>query len=109
MTCRPAHGAALLRAVQAPSRVVSQTLNPQLHCVRGAGTIKMTQPTAFTVAMLAWGISAFPKAYTRTKQANAALSQVQVGISFLQKTMISYTAGSTDYYIAYQVRTGNQQ
>lgn len=63
----------------------------------------MTQPTAFTVAMLAWGISAFPKAYTSSKQANAALTQVQVGISFLQKTIISYKAGSTDYYLAYQV------
>lgn len=83
---------------------VARTLGPKYYNWR-AGTIKMTQPTAFTVAMLAWGISAFPKAYSQAKQTNAALSQVQVGISFLQKTMISYTAGSTDYYIAYQVRT----
>lgn len=67
------------------------------------GNIKMTQSTAFTVAMLAWGLSAYPKAYSSAKATNAALTQVEVGIGYLQKTMVGYTAGSTNYYLVYQV------
>lgn len=64
----------------------------------------MTQSTAFTVAMLAWGLSAYPKAYSSAKATNAALTQVEVGIGYLQKTMVGYTAGSTNYYLVYQAR-----
>ena len=31
-----------------------------------AGTLKLTMPTAFTVAMLAWGLLEFPQARSRT-------------------------------------------
>lgn len=54
--------------------------------------------------MLAWGLTAFPKAYSSAKATNAALTQVEVGISYLQKTMVGYKAGSTNFYLVYQAR-----
>ena len=76
-----------------------------LHSVTPrAGNIKMTQSTAFTVAMLAWGVTTFPKAYASAKATTAALIQLEVGIRFLQKTMVGYSAGSTNYSLVYQAR-----
>ncbi len=40
------------------------------------GNIKMTQPTAFTTTMLAWGVLSFPAGYGASKQ--KALTQIQV-------------------------------
>ena len=40
------------------------------------GNIKMTQPTAFTTSMLAWGVLSFPTGYGSSKQ--QALTQIQV-------------------------------
>ena len=52
-----------------------------------AGTVKMTQPTAFTTAMLAWGLLSFPKGYASAKAKQQALDQIRVcGPSPLQRT-----------------------
>jgi hypothetical protein len=42
-----------------------------------AGNIKMTQPTAFTTAMLAWGLLQFPKGFKGGSQ-TGVLQQIQV-------------------------------
>lgn len=68
-----------------------------------AGTVKMVQPTAFTVTMLAWGLLSFPKGYKSSGQQAQALNSVGVGVDFLRKTLIQYKAGSTDFDIVYQV------
>jgi hypothetical protein len=40
------------------------------------GNIKMTQPTAFTTMMLAWGVIAFPNGYLGSRP--AAMNSIQV-------------------------------
>lgn len=42
-----------------------------------AGNIKMTQPTAFTTAMLAWGLLQFPKGF-KGGSTSGVLQQIQV-------------------------------
>ena len=34
---------------------------------------------------------------------DTSLRMAQVGLEYLQKTMVDYKAGSTDFYIVYQV------
>ncbi len=51
--------------------------NPGLEVCRGcAGNVKMTQPIAFTTAMLAWSVLSFPKGLGGSK--TDTLQQVQV-------------------------------
>ena len=55
-----------------------------------AGNIKMTQPTAFTTAMLAWGLLQFPKGFGGSK--TGVLQQIQVRcISLSQKRSHRHT------------------
>ncbi|KAK9826822.1 hypothetical protein WJX81_004238 [Elliptochloris bilobata] len=71
-----------------------------------AGTLKLTMPTAFTVAMLAWGLLEFPEGYARAGQMARAHDNLRWGADYLMKTISRPVAGGSryqDFYIAYQV------
>lgn len=44
---------------------------------RGAGCVKMTMPTAFTVSMMAWSLLAFPKGHTTGGTTTAVENQLR--------------------------------
>ena len=71
-----------------------------------AGDLKMTMPTAFTTAMLAWGLLAFPAGYKSAGQTEEALTTIRWGTDYLMKTVragnIKQTV-TTGYTIVYQV------
>ena len=77
-----------------------------LHVVLLAGDLKLTMPTAFTTAMLAWGLLAFPEGYAKAGQTASALESVRWGTDYLLKTIrtgnIKQTV-DTGYTIVYQV------
>ena len=64
-------------------------------------------PTAFTTAMLAWGLLAFPSGYAKAGQSESALEAVRWGTDYLMKTVrpgnLKQTV-NTGYTIVYQVR-----
>lgn len=63
-------------------------------------------PTAFTTAMLAWGLLAFPSGYSDAGHTEAALDSVRWGTDYLLKIVrpgnIKQTL-NTGYTIVYQV------
>lgn len=65
------------------------------------GNIKMTQPTAFTTMMLAWGVIAFPNGYLGSRP--AAMNSIQVGIEYLKTTLLEFTPTNPKFYVIYQV------
>ena len=44
----------------------------------------MTQPTAFTVTMLSWGLAQFSSGYKSAGETSAALEQIQVRLALLR-------------------------
>lgn len=70
------------------------------------GDLKLTMPTAFTTAMLAWGLLAFPSGYSDAGHTEAALDSVRWGTDYLLKIVrpgnIKQTL-NTGYTIVYQV------
>ena len=68
-----------------------------------AGNLKMTMPTAFTVAMLAWGLNSFGAGYAVEEGANLEVQeQLVVGADYLLKTARPSGQG---YILVYQVGT----
>ena len=72
------------------------------------GNIKMTQPIAFSTAMLAWGMLSFTKGFSSGGESNtaAALENVEWGADYLMKTFRPGNAAQTvadGYTIVYQV------
>ena len=68
-----------------------------------AGNLKMTMPSAFATAMLAWGLVSFKGGYQQSSGASSHTEQqVQWGADYLLKTLYSPAAGS--YYVIYQVQ-----
>ena len=52
-----------------------------------SGLLKMTMPTAFTTAMLAWGLLSFPAGYKSAGVTNAAEAEVAWGADYLLKAV----------------------
>jgi len=50
----------------------------------------VTQPTAFAVTMLSWGLAQFSSGYNSAGETNNALEQVQVGFCFCVLPPLSY-------------------
>lgn len=70
-----------------------------------AGNLKMTMPSAFTTAMLAWGLASNRNGFAKTKGAIAnAEQQVVWGADYLLKMLYAPSAGSL--YVIHQVRAG---
>jgi hypothetical protein len=65
----------------------------------------MTMPTAFTVAMLAWGMLSFPDGYERAGQIPQGLDNIRWGTDYLLKTFRPDDTGAKKpgYLIVYQV------
>ena len=66
----------------------------------------MTMPIAFTTAMLAWGLVAFPKGYEAAGKTAAAAESVKWGTDYLRKAVRQGTADDVNgpgYTIVYQV------
>ena len=69
-----------------------------------AGNLQLTMPTAFTVAMLSWGLLAFPEGYTKAGATTETLSGIKWGADWLVQTMgegANGTSNSTS--IVYQM------
>lgn len=68
-----------------------------------AGNLKMTMPTAFTTAMLAWGLVSFRDGYSKQAGAIPRVDQQIVwGADYLLKLVSSSSPSS--FSIIYQVR-----
>ena len=78
----------------------------QLDCDRvhraggEAGLTKMTLPTAFTTAVLAWGLLTFPRGYSRSKTTAATVDEVRWGAQYL----LSAIGGEDAPFLVSQVR-----
>ena len=64
-----------------------------------AGLTKMTLPTAFTTAVLAWGLLTFPQGYSRSKSTAATVDEVRVGAQYL----LSAIGGESAPFLVSQV------
>ena len=71
-------------------------------CWRCAGDLKLTMPTAWTTALLAWGVLAFPQGWARAGGTAEALGAVRWGTDYLLKTFHPYTGHAGGYVIAHQ-------
>ncbi len=66
-----------------------------------AGNLKMTMPTAFTTAMLAWGLISFGTGYAQEPGLTLKVQQQVVwGADYLVKTVVPNGQG---YNLVYQV------
>ncbi|DBB00628.1 TPA: hypothetical protein ACH3X3_002312 [Trebouxia sp. C0006] len=69
-----------------------------------AGNLKMTHPTAFSIALLAWGLLEFPTGYEKANATQDTMYQVRWGADYLMKMIGSGTGTDADYLeIIYQV------
>ena len=60
----------------------------------------MTLPTAFTTAVLAWGLLTFPQGYSRSQTTSATVDEVRWGAQYL----LSAIGGEDAPYLVSQVR-----
>ena len=61
--------------------------------------LKMTMPTAFTTALLAWGLLTFPRGYSEAGMTATAQSELQWGANYLLKAV----GGTNASYLISQV------
>ena len=85
-------------------KILKTRIAPLLISAFGAGSLKMTAPTAFTTTMLAWGLLAFPDGYKNIKKTGAARDNIRWGTDYLLKT---YTPDKQlgGFRIIYQVKS----
>ena len=61
-----------------------------------AGNTQLTMPTAFTVAMLSWGLLAFPEGYQTAGATSEALAGIKWGADWLVKAVGEGTNGTSN-------------
>jgi len=70
---------------------------------RDVGTVKVTQPIAWSTAMLAWGLQDFTAGYKSSGAYNAAVLNVKWGTDYLLKTIVGNTTQPSALKIIWQV------
>lgn len=73
-------------------------------CCALAGDLKLTMPTAWTTALLAWGVLAFPQGWARAGGTAEALGAVRWGTDYLLKTFHPYNGTAGGYVVVHQAR-----
>lgn len=71
---------------------------------RDVGTVKVTQPIAWSTAMLAWGLQDFTTGYKSSGAYKAAILNVKWGTDYLLKTIVGNTTQPSALKIIWQVR-----
>jgi len=69
-----------------------------------AGDLKLTMPAAWSTALLAWGVLAFPGGWVRAGGTADALGAVRWGTDYLLKTFHPYAGAAGGYTIVHQAR-----
>ena len=64
-----------------------------------SGMLKMTMPTAFTTALLAWGLLSFPQGYSQAGMTATAQAELTWGANYLLKAV----GGTNASYLISQV------